>query len=137
MKTNLANIQNVLLIVSGTLLIVIGMSIFLSPGDFYSSNNIDIGVNVSLLNELKASAGLLLVAGMFIISSVFVKTYSDVALRLTILIYLSYAGARGISMIVDGLPASGLVLATALEAAVGLACLLVLLISRTQTKKAV
>lgn len=135
MKTNLAVIQKALLIVSGMLLIVIGMSIFISPGDFYSSNNIDIGVNVSLLNELKASAGLLLAAGMFIIYSVFVKKYSDVALRLTILIYLSYAGARGVSMIADGLPASGLVLATALEAAVGLACLLVLLIGRTQMKK--
>lgn len=136
MKTNLAAIQNALLIVSGTLLIVIGMSISLTPSDFYASNNIDIGANISLLNELKAPAGLLLAAGMFIVYSVFVKTYSDVALRLTILIYLSYAGARAVSMVADGVPAFGLVLANALEAAIGLACLLVLLTSRTQMKKA-
>ncbi len=135
MKTNLSQIQNALLIVSGTLLIVIGVSIFLSPDEFYSSSNIDIGANVSLLNELKASAGFLLAAGLFINYSVFVKTYRDVALRLTVLIYLSYAGARAVSMVADGIPASGLVLATALEAAIGLGCLLVLLINRTQMKK--
>ncbi len=135
MKTNLSQIQNALLIVSGTLLIVIGVSIFLSPDKFYSSSNIDIGANVSLLNELKASAGFLLAAGLFINYSVFVKTYRDMALRLTVLIYLSYAVARAVSMVADGIPASGLVLATALEAAIGLGCLLVLLISRTQMKK--
>ncbi|MFK7860020.1 MAG: DUF4345 domain-containing protein [Granulosicoccus sp.] len=136
MKTNLTAIQNVFLMVSGTLLIVIGMSIFLSTDDFYSSNNIDIEANVSLLNELKASAGLLLAAGIFIIYSVF-KKYHNVGLKLTMLIYLSYAGARGISIVADGVPASGLVLATLLEAAIGLISLLLLLTSSRSINKVV
>lgn len=131
MKTKLAKVQIALLLVSGTLLILIGTFIIVSPIYFYGSNNIDLGANVSLLNELKAPAGLLLAAGFYIISAIFVRSKTDTALRLAALIYLSYAVSRFVSMAFDGVPASGLVMATALEAIIGLTCLLVLLVSRT------
>jgi len=137
MKTKLAKTQMVLLLVSGALLILVGASILVSPADFYGSNNIELGANVSLLNELKAPAGLLLVAGMFMIIAIFVRSKGDVALRLAALIYLSYALTRSLSMMFDGLPASGLILATALEATIGLTCLLVLFIGRQPLKEVV
>ncbi len=137
MRTKLAKIQIALLLVSGTLLILIGIFIVVSPIDFYGSNNIDLGANVSLLNELKAPAGLLLAAGFFMISAIFVRSKTDTALRLAALIYLSYAVSRFVSMAFDGIPASGLVIATALEATIGLACLLVLLVSRIPVGKVV
>ena len=101
-----------------------------SPVDFYAANSIELGTNVSLRNELKAPAGFLLVAGVFILGAIFVRRLADIAILLATMIYLSYAGSRFASMIFDGVPAVGLVQAAALETVVGLTCLAVLFIRR-------
>lgn len=136
MSKILAKSRLPLLILSGAMLIVVGTSIIVSPADFYASNNIDIGENVNLLNELKAAAGLLLAAGLFMIIATIVRSKSDIALSLAALIYLSYAVSRVVSMAFDGVPASGLVLATAFEAIIGLSCLGVVSITRPPRMRA-
>lgn len=133
MNQKLAKTQKVLLLVSGTLLILVATFIIASPEVFYASNHIELGPNVSLLNELKAPAGLLLAAGVFMIGAIFVRSQADTALWLAALIYLSYAGARLASMALDGMPAAGLIQAAALEGVVGLTCLAVLMIRRMPT----
>ena len=130
MKTKLEKIRTALLLVAGVLLILIGTFIIASPADFYASNNIELGTNVSLLNELKAPAGMLLTAGLFMLAAIFVRGIADTATSLAALIYLSYAGSRFVSMAFDGVPATGLVQAAALEGIVGLACLAVVMIRR-------
>jgi hypothetical protein len=130
MKTKLAKTQTALLLVAGVVLILVGTFILASPVDFYASNNIELGANVSLLNELKAPAGLLLAAGVFMIGAIFVRSQADTALWLATLIYLSYALSRLVSMAFDGVPAAGLVQAAALEGVIGLACLAVLMMRR-------
>ena len=135
MKTKLVITQKALLLVAGALLILVSTFILTSPVDFYASNNIELGANVSLLNELKAPAGLLLAAGVFMISAIFLRSQADTALWLGALIYLSYAVSRFMSMASDGVPAAGLVQAAALEGIVGLACLVVLMIRRIPAGK--
>ncbi|MBX2838835.1 MAG: DUF4345 domain-containing protein [Gammaproteobacteria bacterium] len=131
MKAKLKILQIPLLILSGAILILISTSIILSPTDFYGSYNIDLGMNVSLLNELKAPAGLLLAAGLFMISATFIRSRVDTALKLAALIYLSYSASRVVSMLLDGVPASGLITAAALEVLIGLACIAVVSVSKT------
>ncbi len=135
MKTRLVKTQQALLLVAGALLILVSIFILASPADFYASNSIELGANVSLLNELKAPAGLLLAAGLFMIGAIFVRSHADTALWLAALIYLSYAGSRFVSMAFDGVPATGLVRAAALEGIVGVACLAVLMIRRIPARR--
>lgn len=135
MKTKLAKTQKVLLLLSGGLLILVGVYILLSPVDFYASNQIELGANVSLLNELKAPAGLLLAAGVFMIGAIFARRQTDTALWLATLIYLSYAVSRSVSMAIDGIPAVGLIQAAALEAILGVACLAVLMARRIPARE--
>ena len=123
MNKRLLKTQKAILFISGALLIAVGAFILVSPDAFFSANNIDLGVNISLLNELKAPAALLLVAGVYIIVGVFVRRLTDAATWLSALIYLSYAASRFLSMAVDGMPAEGLVQAAVLEGIVGLLCL--------------
>jgi hypothetical protein len=130
MKTKLEIAQIPILIVSGAILILIGSSIILSPVNFYGSYDIDLRMNNSLLNELKASAGLLLVAALFMIGATFARSRIDIALKLAALIYLSYAASCIVSMLFDGVPASGLIMATAFEVLIGLASLAVIDISK-------
>ncbi len=135
MKTRLAKTQTALLLVAGILLILVSGFILASPAEFYAANRIELGANVNLINELKAPAGLLLAAGLFMIGAIFVRSQADTALWLASLIYLSYAGSRFLSMAFDGLPAAGLVQAAALEGAVGLACLVVLAMRRILARR--
>ena len=128
MNTLLTKIQIPLLLMAGALLSLVGVMILATPIDFYAANSIELDSNVSLLNELKAPAGFLLVAGGFIISAVFIRSMINMAILLATMIYLSYATSRFVSMWLDGLPATGLVQAAALETTIGLACLAVLLI---------
>ncbi len=127
MKTRLAITRKIVLLVAGALLALIGTFIIASPVDFYAANSIELGADVSLLNELKAPAGFLLAAGAFIIAAIFVRRLTDTAMLLAAMIYLSYAGSRFASMLIDGTPAAGLVQAAVLEAVVGLVCLALLL----------
>ncbi|MFZ9036495.1 MAG: DUF4345 domain-containing protein [Gammaproteobacteria bacterium] len=135
MKTRLAKTQTALLLVAGALLILVSAFILTSPAEFYAANRIELGANPNLINELKAPAGLLLAAGLFMIGAIFVRSQADTALWLASLIYLSYAGSRFASMAFDGVPAAGLVQAAALEGVVGLVCLAVLSMRRIPARR--
>jgi hypothetical protein len=130
MKNKLLKTEKAVLLVAGSLLILVGAFILASPVEFYASNGIELGADVSLLNELRAPAGLLLTAGLFVIGAVFARRQADTALWLAALIYLSYAGSRFLSMAFDGVPAAGLIQAAALESIVGIACLALATIHR-------
>jgi hypothetical protein len=134
MNTKPATAQRILLGMAGSLLILVATRILATPVAFFGSNAIDLGSNVSLINELKAPAGLLLASGVFMVGAAFNRARADTATWLASLIYLSYAASRLVSMAVDGVPAAGLVQAMALEAAIGLACLAVLALRRCPKK---
>ena len=130
MKNLSVKFQALALFVAGTLLIIVATVILVSPAEFYAANSIGPGMNASLLNELKAPAGFLLVAGLFMFAAIFARGLADAALALAAMIYLSYAGSRFASMLVDGIPTEGLVQAAVLEAVIGGACLVVAAVRR-------
>lgn len=135
MKPKFTQVRSAVLLVAGSLLVLVGSSILVSPAAFYAANDIELGASVSLLNEIKAPAGFLLVAGLFMTGAVFMRQHAGTALWFAALIYLSYAGSRLLSMALDGLPATGLVQAAALESLVGIVCLAVLAADRNQPAK--
>ncbi len=126
MNNKLAITRGAVLLIAGSLLILIAAFITTSPVAFYAANEIELGANASLLNELKAPAGFLLAAGAFMVSAIFVRGLATTAMLLGAMIYLSYAAARFVSIGIDGLPATGLVQAAVLETVIGLACLVLL-----------
>ncbi len=131
----LARTSRALLLASGALLIVIATAILATPAEFYAMNQITLGTDASLRNELKAPAVLLLVAGVFMVAAVFLRGMIDAALGMAALIYLCWATSRSLSMVVDGLPAEGLVQAAVLEGVFGLACLVVLAARRAAPRE--
>ena len=113
----------IVLCVSGLIAITVGGMIQLSPVDFYAANNIDIGGNVNLLNEIRASSGALLAYGALIFTGAFVSQLTFVSMVLSTLLFLSYGLSRFTSMVVDGMPVNSLVGAGIVEVLVGLFCL--------------
>ena len=122
MKSISAYITNGLLLVSGSVAVCISAMIFLAPNAFYAGYGIDIGANVSLVNELKAPAGALLLAGLLMLAGIFKSELTASSLGVAAAVYLSYGLSRFLSMVSDGVPHTGLVSAAALEVAIGAVC---------------
>ncbi|OOY56273.1 DUF4345 domain-containing protein [Solemya velum gill symbiont] len=115
-----------ILILSGLLASGIGVAILFAPQAFYATNGIELGGNISLLNEIRAPGGALLASGILIISGAFAEKLRLTAVVVSTLLYLSYGLPRVISIAIDGIPAEGLVQAAILEIIIGLTCVFAL-----------
>ena len=122
-----------LLLASGLIAAGITAMILFAPNAFYGSYGIEIGANVSLANELRAPAGLLLLAGLLMLTGVFRQEFAILSLATATAVYLSYGLSRILSMAIDGVPHSGLVTAAVIEIAIGGICLVDLIRYRKTT----
>lgn len=113
-----------MLLVSGLLATGVAVAIIVAPHPFYAGYGIDIGMNASLANELKAPAGTLLIAGLLMLVGVARFEFAATSLAIASVVYLSYGLSRLLSFAVDGVPHSALVSAAVLELALGAICLL-------------
>lgn len=123
-----------LLLASGLLATGIAATILVAPDPFYASYDIDVSSNASLANELKAPAGMLLVAGLLMLAGVAKSEHTVTSLAVGSVIYLSYGLSRLLSIAVDGIPHSALVSAAMLELALGTVCLFGLVHLRMHTR---
>lgn len=114
------------LIISGTIATGIGGALLIAPVAFEASAGIDLGKNINLLSEVRASGGTLLAAGILITSGAFIPGITLFSILLSCLFYLSYGLSRVLSMLIDGVPDKSLVIATVAEILIGFLSLLLL-----------
>lgn len=112
---------------SGLVAVAIAATILAAPQAFYGSYGIEVVGNATLVNELKAPAGTLLIAGLLMFAGVFRASFAVVSLATATAVYLSYGLSRVLSIVVDGIPHSGIVSAAGIEIVIGVICLLTLL----------
>ena len=122
--------KRLVLFLSGFIAMAIAATILFAPEMFYAGYGIEVGDNPTLANELKAPAGTLLVAGLLMFAGAFRLQFAVVSLATATAVYLSYGLARVLSIVIDGLPHSGMVGAAGIELVVGGICLLTLLDAR-------
>lgn len=130
MKTSSLKIQvarKLTLLLSGLIACGIAATILIAPDAFYAAYEIEVAGNTNLTNELKAPAGVLLVAGLLMLAGVFRAQLTAVSLTAATALYLGYGLSRFLSIALDGVPHSGLVDAAILEIAIGGICLIALL----------
>ena len=123
-----------ILTISGLIALAIGATILFSPVTFYATYGIELGGNSSLLNEIRAPGGVLLISGILIISGAFVNKLTFTSVVVSTLLYLFYGLSRFISIAIDGMPVEGLVQAAILEIVIGVACAYALIKYRDQQK---
>lgn len=119
--------RKLLLSFSGLIATGIAVTILFAPDAFYTVYGIEVTGNTNLTNELKAPAGMLLVAGLLMLAGVFRSQLTTTSLVTAAAVYLSYGLSRFASIAVDGMPHSGLVEAAIVEIAIGAVCLFALL----------
>lgn len=126
-----------LLVLSSLIAIGIGAALLLDPNAFHASNGIELPADASLLSEVRAPGAALLVLGALMGVGVFARSFTFASTAIAAAVYLAYGGARLVSLALDGVPAPGLLGATALELAVGAACAAALVRGTRRTRAAV
>ncbi|WP_437969379.1 DUF4345 domain-containing protein [Sorangium sp. So ce260] len=115
-------VVKVTLFIAGLVLIGIGGATLLAPVAFHATSGIELGDSRSLLSETRAAGGSLLGTGALILLGAFSSRLAFTATVVGAVTYVSYGLSRLLSMAADGMPAQGLVLATAVELVLGLSC---------------
>lgn len=121
------NIARMILLPSGFIAILIAVTILFAPEALYAGYGFQVGDNANLASELKAPAGMLLVAGLLMFAGAIRSQLAAISLSTAAAVYLSYGLSRVASMAIDGVPHSSLVGAAGLELLIGAVCLLTLL----------
>lgn len=108
-----------LLSLASLVAIGIGASLLLDPAAFHASNGIRLSADPSLLSEVRAPGGALLALGLLIGLGVFRERFLRTSTVVAATVYWSYGVSRLVAVGLDGVPAPGLVGATAIELAIG------------------
>ncbi len=119
-----SKVLKTILIVAGVVGIIVGGANLFVPVAFNASSGIDLGDNISLINEMRASGGGLLLSSVVILMGVFVSRLAFTSTLLATMLYLGYGFSRVLSMVVDGMPSDDLVSVAIFEIFVGLVALL-------------
>lgn len=114
-----SKVLKAILFISGLLLTIIGGAILFMPVVFSARNGIELGDSISLLNDIRASGALMLAGGLLILSGAFISQLRFMATVVSILMFLSLGIGRIVSIVMDGMPAEGLVKATVVEMIIG------------------
>lgn len=107
------------LLVSGTILLTVGCALLVAPAVMHAANGVDLGRDPSLLSEVRAPGGALVALGALVLAGVFLRRLRYAATMIAATVYVAYGLSRLLSMAIDGIPASGIVVATGLEIALG------------------
>ncbi len=125
---------HLLLVVAGLVAMAIGGSILTIPEAFYASSGITLAQDAGLMSEIRAPGGALFGSGILMLLGVFVQSFLIASLSIAATVYLSYGASRLLSMTIDGLPGSSLIVASGVELAIGALCLYALLSAQSSLR---
>lgn len=115
------------MILAGLIGIYVGVGLVFFPVELQAQNGILIAEHPSHLSETRAPGTAILSASMIILISAFRHRWTQMALGLSTLFFLSYGMGRVLSLVLDGMPAEGLFYAMIGELIIGALCLIALL----------
>lgn len=120
----LSRFEKVILGISGTTALGIGVAILAAPHTFYASYGITLGYDASLLSELRAPAAGLAALGVLMLGGLVRSAFSQVAIVAALTVFLAFPAGRLVGLLVDGMPSGGIIGALVLEFAIAVLCLI-------------
>ena len=125
-----SKVLKIFLIISGLLLTFIGGSTLFMPVEIKASSGIDLAGNISILNDIRASAALILSLAILLLLGAFNKKLTYTSSLISFLLFLSLGLGRALSMLLDGMPVDAMVKATGLEFVLGIVGAILFTINR-------
>lgn len=111
--------QKLILGIAGLAALVIGLAITLVPHAFYASYGLSLGENPDLLSELRAPGANLAALGVIILAGIVRPSFAPISALIGQTVFLAYAFGRLASIMIDGMPSSGIVQALIIELVIG------------------
>ncbi|UYQ74011.1 DUF4345 domain-containing protein [Pelagibacterium flavum] len=112
-------LETIYLLAAGAVALLIGLGMVALPDPFYAGYGIDPAASTDLANELRSPGLWFVLVGATMGLGPFRPGLGRIALGIAAAFYLSYAAARGVSLVLDGLPGSGMLLAMMSELLLG------------------
>jgi hypothetical protein len=107
--------HRIILITAGTIAVILGVAIMFMPHAMHESNGVELGNNASLLSEIRSPGGALFLVGAILVAGAFVTRLTFAATLTGAMVYLGYGLGRVVSIVLDGVPSSTLVVAMIVE----------------------
>ena len=120
------------LILSGLIAVGFGSANLFVPHLLHASSGLTVVEDVNLLNEMKSSAGMLLVCGLFALFGAVRNGMAFPALVASAALYATYGVSRLASVVMDGVPNSQMLQAMGFELGLAALCLIVLWTKRAK-----
>ncbi|CAL2085848.1 DUF4345 domain-containing protein [Tenacibaculum sp. 190524A02b] len=127
-----SRILKIYLFISGLILTAVGILTTFNPITIKANEGIEIAGNASALNDVRSFGMLLLVTALLLFLGSFKSSLRKSATIFSSLLFLSLGAGRILSIILDGMPSSGMVKATGLEVILGLVGLVLFIINNKQ-----
>lgn len=99
---------------------LIGASILVAPQAVFAGNGVVLSADPSLMSEVRAPGGLLLIAGVYLLHQAFLSRRLQLALVVGAAVFGAYGMSRLLSVALDGVPSTSLIAATAVELAIAI-----------------
>lgn len=99
-----SKVLKTILFLLGLALIVMGTWRVTMPVEFYTFSGLDLGSDVSMINEARGAGGAVLGMGILILLGAFSASLTFTSSIVAFLVFLSYGFARLLGIAVDGLP---------------------------------
>ena len=118
----LGRFQVIVLFVAGFTALLIGAYIALDPKGFYSSYGIALEGNPDMLSELRAQGTNLAVLGTAIVAGALRASIRQVAIAVSLMVFMSFSVGRTLSLLLDGPPSQAVIVALLIEVAIAALC---------------
>lgn len=129
-------VVKIVLGLSGVLITIPGIMALIAPLKFAARNDIDLSSNLGLMNDYRATGGLMLAAGVIIILGVIHKRMAFTSSVVAAVTYTLLTLGRLLSIAIDGTPVDGLVKATVAEGVVAILAIVLLAKYRNRPENA-
>ncbi|WP_114008162.1 DUF4345 domain-containing protein [Cohaesibacter intestini] len=116
--------QKVTLVLGGLIALAIGCFLLLDPQAFYASYGVALGTDPSLLSDLRAPGAGLASLGGIMLAGAWRAAWTPFALIAALSVYCAFPIGRIVSLVLDGMPSSGILGAFAIEVVIALLLLL-------------
>ena len=116
--------QKLVLGIAGLTAFGIGATITTMPHMFYASYGITLGSEASLLSELRAPGAGLAALGVIMLLGIARQRFAAVAILASLTVFLSFPAGRLVSLILDGMPSKGILMALVFECVIAVLCLI-------------
>ena len=103
------------LVATGMVLLLVGGSVLAAPKRFLAANGIDVQEDPSLMSEMAAPSGIMIITALLMLAGVVRPRFTNLGLVAGGVVYGAYGVSRIVCLVIHGMPSPALITAALFE----------------------